>query len=125
MIQLIIPNVCTKFQNPGSSSSREIFDEKKVYTHTNTLTNGNIAKSEQSSHTPGGSHQRPYHINWKEKWTNKRTDKQYVAEFFIHSTTCHNLICVTNFKILGQVVPEKSLTKNIGVRDRTRGPLVL
>ena len=25
---------------------------------------------------------------------------------------------VPNFKILGQVVPEKSLTKNIGVRDR-------
>ena len=26
----------------------------------------NIAKSEQSSHTPGGIHQRPYHFNWKE-----------------------------------------------------------
>ena len=25
----------------------------------------NIAKSEQSSHTPGGSHQRPYNFNWK------------------------------------------------------------
>ena len=25
---------------------------------------------------------------------------------------------VPNFKILGQVTPEKSLTKNIGVRDR-------
>ena len=31
-------------------------------------TGTNIAKSEQSSHTPGGSHQRPYHLNWKEKW---------------------------------------------------------
>ena len=33
----------------------------------------NIAKSEQSSHTPGGSHQRPYHLNLLErnkKWTN-------------------------------------------------------
>ena len=49
----------------------------------------NIAKSEQSSHTPGGSHQRPYHFNWKEKWINKVTDKQYVAEYFIHSTTSH------------------------------------
>ena len=28
----------------------------------------NIAKSEQSSHTPGGSHQRPNHFNLKEKW---------------------------------------------------------
>ena len=25
----------------------------------------------------------------KEKWTNKGTDKQYVAEFLIHITTCH------------------------------------
>ena len=49
----------------------------------------NIAKSEQSSHIPGGSHQRPYHFNWKEKWTNKGTNKQYVVEYLIHSTTCH------------------------------------
>ena len=28
-------------------------------------------------------------LNWKEKWTNKGTGKPYVAEFFIHSTTCH------------------------------------
>ena len=26
-VQPVIPNVCTKFQNPRSSSSREIFDE--------------------------------------------------------------------------------------------------
>ena len=25
----------------------------------------------------------------KEKWTNKVTDKQFVADFFIHITTCH------------------------------------
>ena len=31
----------------------------------------NIAKSEQSSHTPGGSHQRPYHFNWKEEKIDK------------------------------------------------------
>ena len=31
----------------------------------------NIAKSEQSSHTPGGSHQRPYHFNWKERKIDK------------------------------------------------------
>ena len=28
-------------------------------------------------------------IRKKEKWINKGTDKQYVAKFFIHSTTCH------------------------------------
>ena len=27
-IQVVIPNVCTKFQNPRCSSSQEIFDEK-------------------------------------------------------------------------------------------------
>ena len=31
-IQKVIPNVCTKFQNPRFSSSWEIFDENKVYT---------------------------------------------------------------------------------------------
>ena len=52
----------------------------------------NIAKSEQSSHTPGGSHHRPYHFNLlerKKNWTNKGTDKQYVADSFIHIRTCH------------------------------------
>ena len=28
-------------------------------------------------------------IGKKEKWTHKGTDKPYVADFFIHSTTCH------------------------------------
>ena len=35
-IQQVIPNICTKFQNPTFSSSWEIFDEKKVYTQTHT-----------------------------------------------------------------------------------------
>ena len=55
----------------------------------------NIAKSEQSSHTPGGSHQRPLYL---ERKMDKGTDKQYVAESFIHSTTSHiryeKLYCV-------------------------------
>ena len=29
-------------------------------------------------------------VREKEKWTNKGTDKQYVADSPIHSTTCHN-----------------------------------
>ena len=37
-IQQIIPNICTKFQNPRFNSSWEIFDEKKVYTHTHQHT---------------------------------------------------------------------------------------
>ena len=43
-IQQVIPNICTKFQNPRFSSSWQIFDEKKkVYkhTHTNTYTHTN------------------------------------------------------------------------------------
>ena len=36
-VQLVTPNVCTKFQNPKSSSFREIFDRKKLTnTHTQT-----------------------------------------------------------------------------------------
>ena len=31
----------------------------------------NIAKSEQSSHTPGRSHQRPFHFDWKERKMDK------------------------------------------------------
>ena len=37
-VQLVIPNVCTKFQNPKSSSFREIFDRKKVNKHAHTQT---------------------------------------------------------------------------------------
>ena len=49
---------------------------------------------------------------WKErKWTNKGTDKPYVADSLIHSTTCHTRFLYQFFKILVQVVPEKSLMK--------------
>ena len=41
-------------------------------------------------------------VGKKEKWTNKGTDKPYNLSF---------LMFVPNFKILGQVVLEKSLTK--------------
>ena len=47
----------------------------------------------------------------KEKWTNKGTDKQYLAEFFYTQYNLSYLMFVPNFKILGQVVPKKSLTK--------------
>ena len=42
----------------------------------------------------------------KEKWTNKGTDKPFNTQFNLSY-----LMFVPNFKILGQVVPEKSLTK--------------
>ena len=63
-MQQVIPNICTKFQNPRFSSPEKSLTKKKVYTKTHTPTNivtektKNIAESEQSSHTPGRSHQR-------------------------------------------------------------------
>ena len=50
-------------------------------------------------------------IGKKEKGTNKGTDKQYVANSLIHNTTYSYPMFVPNFKIPGQVVAEKSLTK--------------
>ena len=57
-------------------------------------------------------------IGKKEKWTNKVTVKQYVADYLLHNTTCHTQPLI----ILSQVVAEKSLMEdiqmhNIGVRD--------
>ena len=56
-------------------------------------------------------------IGKKEKWTNKGTDKQYVADYLLHNTTCH-----TQPLYQSQVVAEKSLMEDlhmhyIGVRD--------
>ena len=57
-------------------------------------------------------------IGKKEKCTNKGTDKQYVADSLLQSTTCQTLPLI----ILSQVVAKKSLTEDvymhyIGVRD--------
>ena len=52
-----------------------------------------------------------YLIGKKEKWTNKGTDKQYVADFYTQYNLSY-LMFVPNFIILGQVAPEKSMTKN-------------
>ena len=49
-------------------------------------------------------------VREKEKWTNEGTDNQYVAESQIHSTTSLPSF-VPNFRILSQVVPEKSFTE--------------
>ena len=65
------------------------------YKHHSSCLFINIAKSEQSSHTPGGSHHRrlrSYHFNFlerKKNSTNKGTDKQNMADSFIHSRNCH------------------------------------
>ena len=58
-------------------------------------------------------------VREKEKWINEGTDKQYVADSLLHSTTCHYQALYQNFKILGQVVPEKSLTENF-VKEKAK-----
>ena len=45
----------------------------------------------------------------KEKWTNNGNDKQEEADSLLHDKLYPTY--VPNFKILGSVVPEKSLTK--------------
>ena len=50
-------------------------------------------------------------IGQTEKWTDKETDEQCVDDSFTQSTTCHSLCLYHFFKLLGRVVPEKSLTK--------------
>ena len=47
-------------------------------------------------------------VKEKEKWPNKGTDKQYVADSFIQFNLSLPSF-VPNFKILSQIVPEKFL----------------
>ena len=93
-IQQVIPNICTKFQNPRFSSSWEIFDEKKSlhtipYTHTHTHTHN----TQHTTHT----HK---HCYWKDKnyippiyfvyrGYNKRTNKQQPPDSSTHYTSAH------------------------------------
>ena len=49
----------------------------------------------------------------KEKWINKETDKQYVADSLMHDTTCRHTFFLPNFKILNEVVSEKSLMEKV------------
>ena len=50
-------------------------------------------------------------IGEKEKRTNKGTDKQYVAVFFVTQNNSSLSSFVPNFRILTQVIAEKSLTE--------------
>ena len=52
----------------------------------------------------------------KEKWTNKGTDSNMWLNFYTLYNLSYELMFVPNFKILGQVVLEKSLTK-ISIRS--------
>ena len=54
-------------------------------------------------------------IGEKEKWTNKGTDKQYVADFFVPQYNSSLSSFVPNFRIISQVVAEKSLTEKMSI----------
>ena len=47
----------------------------------------------------------------EKKWTNKGNDKHEDADFLLHNITCHTQCLYQISKILGAVVPEKSLTE--------------
>ena len=63
-IQVITIKLCTKFQNPKSSSSREIFDEKKKFTHKQTNIVTEKAKTIYPLYTS-------YARGYKDVWSNK------------------------------------------------------
>ena len=90
LIQDVVPNVYTKFQNPRYSSSWEIFDKKN-----------HLRKKEK-----------------KEKRTNKENDKHESADSVFKQYNKSYPMFVQNFKILGAIVPEKSLTKKSLYTDR-------
>ena len=76
----------------------------------------NTAKSEQSSHTPGSSHQRPYNFNSLERKKNGKikgliSNMWLILLYTVHRYILSYLMFVSTFKILGQVLPEKSLMK--------------
>ena len=76
------------------------FDYLKVYTKSETLAAIGANKSVTE-----------IFIGEKEKWTDKGTDKQYVAAFFVTQYNSSLSSFVPNFRILTQVVAEKSLTE--------------
>ena len=116
-IQLITIKLCTKFQNPYSSSCWEIFDRKNVYMYyirekegknENLKKEGKMrisnlfpftqytlpswrCKQNLKTLAPIGAEKSVTEISIgeKEKWTNKGTDKQYVAVLLLHNTTHH------------------------------------
>ena len=122
LIQQVIPNICTKFQNPWHSSSWEIFDTHFTMYYIG-VREGKMEKRRQKliiascffSNNILGPSQGVYKI-WrlaviaensvtkrfigeKEKWTNKRNDKQWHDDSLLHNTTNHtqHLYQISNF----------------------------
>ena len=92
MIQVVVPNVCTKFQNPRRSSSWEIFDmewviEKRKKEGKITQLTSTLRRCIQNL--------KLRNMWWiillekKRKRTNKGNDKHKDAESLLHDTTTH------------------------------------
>ena len=130
-IQQVIPNICTKFQNPRRSSSWEIVWHKFPYVlhwserwKKKVKINHRIlvffltlylaplkvyTKFEDSGCNTSWEFCDEMFIGEKDKWTNKGNDKQQHADSLLHNKSYPTFL--PNFKILGAVVPEKSLTQ--------------
>ena len=90
-IQQVIPNICTKFQNPRHSSSWEIF-----------------------------WHKFPYILPWSERWKKgKRRQKLITESWFSFSQYTWPLSrCIQNLKTLAVIRAENSVTKKLYSRER-------
>ena len=132
--QQLIHNICTKLQNPRCNSSWEIFvtnfpmyyigvrDGKKekdgkinlrfVFCPTESLATLNVYTKFEDS----GSHRRWGICNRKFAWRERKFDKwrKWQVETYWFSFTQYNRSYskfVPNFKTLGALVPDKSLTQ--------------
>ena len=117
-IQQVIPNICTKFQNPRCSSSWEIFDTNfpMYYTWVRDWKKEKWKKKAKINHSilaffptiymylvllkvytkfedSGSNRSQDFsdgNFYWREKkWTNKGNDKQEDADSLLHNTTSH------------------------------------
>ena len=127
-IQEVIPNICTKFQNPRCSCSWDIFDtnfpmyyigvrhgkrrQKLIsaswfsFPQYTWLCSRCIQDLKTLALIEAVKSVTEIFIGEKENWTNKGNDKQEEVDSLLHNTTSY-----TQHLYLGSVVPEKSLTQ--------------
>ena len=105
----IFPNAQGQLTPQSMVGSGQIWNLSKTF-WLSSLHAKNIAKSEQSSHTPGGSHHRPYHFTQLERKKNGQI-KGLISNMWLNFLYTVQLVISDVCKILGQVVLEKSLTK--------------